>query len=246
MFDWFTFTAQIANFLILVWLLRRFLYAPLTKAMDERESQIKARLESAAQEKERAYESRHLLTLQVEEIDETRLSKLETMEEEVADTRKQLISKVKTEVEALERSYRESLELEKARMIGQFKKQMHKEILEITRRIMRDLADRDLESQIIRKFLSEASSDDSAATSSARPSVVVRTSFNMEPRSKEEIRQSLVAMLERPPELVFETSANAIAGIEVIIDGRKASWTVDDYLTTLDRRITGATVDDRS
>ena len=38
--DWFTFTAQILNFLVLVWLLTHFLYQPITKAMQERQQKI--------------------------------------------------------------------------------------------------------------------------------------------------------------------------------------------------------------
>ena len=35
--DWFTVGAQLVNFLILVWLLKRFLYKPILHAIDERE-----------------------------------------------------------------------------------------------------------------------------------------------------------------------------------------------------------------
>ena len=38
--DWFTVAAQIVNFLILVYLLKRFLYGPLIRAMDAREKRI--------------------------------------------------------------------------------------------------------------------------------------------------------------------------------------------------------------
>jgi len=37
LFDWFTFAAQLLNFIILVWLLKRFLYRPVLKAIDDRE-----------------------------------------------------------------------------------------------------------------------------------------------------------------------------------------------------------------
>ena len=40
--DWFTVAAQAINFLILVLLLRRFLYGPIVKAMDDREAAINA------------------------------------------------------------------------------------------------------------------------------------------------------------------------------------------------------------
>ena len=35
--DWFTICAQALNFLILVWLMKRFLYKPILHAIDERE-----------------------------------------------------------------------------------------------------------------------------------------------------------------------------------------------------------------
>jgi hypothetical protein len=38
--DWFTVGAQIVNFLILVWLLKHFLYKPILNAIDAREKRI--------------------------------------------------------------------------------------------------------------------------------------------------------------------------------------------------------------
>ena len=46
--DWFTVGAQAVNFLILVWLLKRFLYKPILKAIDAREKRIAAELADAA------------------------------------------------------------------------------------------------------------------------------------------------------------------------------------------------------
>ena len=45
--NWFTVAAQVVNFLILVWLLHRFLYGPIIAAMDRRERRIAERLQDA-------------------------------------------------------------------------------------------------------------------------------------------------------------------------------------------------------
>ena len=45
--NWFTVIAQIVNFLILVWLLKRFLYKPVLKAIDDREQKVAAKLKDA-------------------------------------------------------------------------------------------------------------------------------------------------------------------------------------------------------
>ena len=49
--DWYTIMFQIVNFLILVFLLRYFLYGPIIRAMDEREQTIMQREEKAAAQK---------------------------------------------------------------------------------------------------------------------------------------------------------------------------------------------------
>jgi F-type H+-transporting ATPase subunit b len=46
--DWFTVGAQVLNFLILVWLMKRFLYQPILDAIDAREQRIAAELANAA------------------------------------------------------------------------------------------------------------------------------------------------------------------------------------------------------
>ena len=45
--DWFTVAAQIGNFLLLLWLLKRFLYRPILDAMAARQQRIDAALTEA-------------------------------------------------------------------------------------------------------------------------------------------------------------------------------------------------------
>ena len=46
--DWFTVGAQALNFLILVWLMKHFLYKPILNAIDAREKLIATELADAA------------------------------------------------------------------------------------------------------------------------------------------------------------------------------------------------------
>ncbi len=49
--NWFVVAAQIINFLILVALLKRFLYGPIVAAMTAREDKIAGRLKEAQQKR---------------------------------------------------------------------------------------------------------------------------------------------------------------------------------------------------
>jgi hypothetical protein len=55
--DWFTVGAQALNFLILVWLMKRFLYKPILHAIDAREKRIAAELADADAKKAEAKRS---------------------------------------------------------------------------------------------------------------------------------------------------------------------------------------------
>ena len=52
--DWFTVISQIINFLILIFLLKRFLYRPILKAIDAREERITNELQAAELQKSEA------------------------------------------------------------------------------------------------------------------------------------------------------------------------------------------------
>ena len=56
--NWFTVVAQAINFLILVWLLKRFLYKPILHAIDEREKGIATQLAEAEAKKAEAQKDR--------------------------------------------------------------------------------------------------------------------------------------------------------------------------------------------
>ena len=63
-FSWTTFFFEIINFLVLIWILQRFLYKPVMKVIAQRKASIESRLEeakaiqTAAQELKRQYEDR--------------------------------------------------------------------------------------------------------------------------------------------------------------------------------------------
>ena len=56
--DWFTVGAQALNFIVLVWLMKRFLYKPILDAIDAREARIAAALADAAASKAEAAKDR--------------------------------------------------------------------------------------------------------------------------------------------------------------------------------------------
>jgi F-type H+-transporting ATPase subunit b len=70
--DWFTVGAQALNFLILVWLMKRFLYKPVLAAIDAREKRIAAELADAETKKTDAKKERDEFQKKNDEFDQQR------------------------------------------------------------------------------------------------------------------------------------------------------------------------------
>ena len=72
LFDGFTVAAQTLNFLVLVWLMKRFLYKPILDAIDAREKRIALALADAAAKKTEAQQERDEFQKKNEVFDQAR------------------------------------------------------------------------------------------------------------------------------------------------------------------------------
>src|ERR1700728_638582 len=99
--DWFTVGAQALNFLILVWLVQRFLYKPILNAIDAREKRIAGELADAATKKTEAQEERDEVPNKNKAFDEQRTALLGKATEEAKADRERLIGEARKEAESL-------------------------------------------------------------------------------------------------------------------------------------------------
>src|SRR5476651_1498705 len=107
--DWFTVGAQVLNFLILVWLMRRFLYRPILQAIDAREKRIAAELADADAKKAEASKERDEFEHKNEEFDRQRAALLSKATEEVKAERQRLLDDARKAADALSTRRRETL-----------------------------------------------------------------------------------------------------------------------------------------
>src|ERR1700722_9257186 len=107
--DWFTVGAQILNFLILVWLMKRFLYKPILNAIDEREKRIAKELADADAKKTEAQKERDEFQKKDEEVDRQSAALLTKATDEAKAERQRLLDEARKSADALGAKRRESL-----------------------------------------------------------------------------------------------------------------------------------------
>ena len=242
LFDWFTVVAQITNFLVLVWLLKRFLYGPILHAMAEREKRIQNTIESANAQKTEAERERAEFQQKNAAFDREKQS-LAAQARQIANEEKfRLVEAARTEAETLRSKWHESLAGEQAAFRKEFTRRAQEEIVEIARQALKDLAGTELDDCIAQVFIERVQNLDgnererlAALAREAAAPVIVRSSTPLPPHTRQRIEAVLSETLGVKPAVQFETSGALGTGIELWLNGYKIAWTFSDYLDAIQK-----------
>jgi F-type H+-transporting ATPase subunit b len=151
--DWFTVVAQIVNFLILVWLLKRFFYRPILDALDERENRIASKL-AAAEAKQREAEAEFYRFRQKnEEFDQRREVLLATVADEARAERKRLMEAAHADADRIRISRNEAEQREYQALHDLIERHTCAEVFAIARKALADLAGTTLEIHMTEAFI---------------------------------------------------------------------------------------------
>jgi F-type H+-transporting ATPase subunit b len=238
--DWLTVVAQVVNFLILVYLLKRFLYGPIIKAMDQREAQVAASLQEAEASRAEADALAQDFYARRDDLERKQEDILEEADRQAEGRRKELIDTARQEAATLQNRWREAIEREKNAFLADLRRRAGDEICAVTTRALRDLADRDLESQVIEIFISRIHSlsvaDQQALTQAVRDSghrIAVRTAFETAPDIRERIEEAVRGGVGSATTVRFERDGNLLCGIELRCEGLKLAWNIAEYMDSL-------------
>jgi F-type H+-transporting ATPase subunit b len=242
--DWFTVGAQIINFLILLVLLKIFLFDRITRAMDEREEKINSRFEDADRKKQEAEQEAQSLEKEKQKLDENREQLISEAEEAAASKRKEWVAQARREVDDLRGQWKDALSEQKASFGRDLRRLTAQQVYAVSRRVLKDLADEAVEERIIEAFISRASQLDrdqknkfSSSLDGKNSSAAVRSAFEISTKMRQKITRTLHQDISEALEIDYETDPDLLAGIELKAAGKKIGWSVDEYLGTLEETV---------
>ena len=242
--DWFTIAAQALNFLILVWLMKRFLYKPILQAIDAREKRIAKELADADAKKAEAQKERDAFTAKNKAFDRQRDTLLSQAREEAKAERQRLLDEARQAAEVLHAKRQDAMEREQQILNDEITRRTREEVFAIARKTLTDLAGTSLEeriSEVFRHRLGELNGEAKEGfarilKTSSRP-VLVRSAFELPSEQRAEIQHALNETFSAEIHVRFETAPDVISGIELTANGRKVAWSIADYLTSLEKSV---------
>lgn len=232
--DWVTVVAQIGNFLVLVWLLKRFLYKPILNGIDARESEIAARMGEAeiARKQAAAAEASFLEQKQALLVDNSEHA--ERIRQQAEEEKDALLAATRECLEREKQEWQAHLNAERDRFISELHLASAETLYQLVRRALRDLADEDLEERIGLHVVGKLESMKPELVSAAgnAEKAVATTHKPLPDRTQEKIRTAL-AGLAPGLELGFTTDSGQAPGLILRIGSVQVAWTVDSYTDEL-------------
>lgn len=242
--DWFTVIAQLINFLILVWLLKRFLYKPIVDAIDAREKRIAGELAQAEAIKAEARRERDEFTRRNEALEEQRDALLHAAREEAQAERLRILDDARRESETLRAQWQEALRTEQIHLAESLTRRMQEEVFAIARHTLTDLATASLEGlmadrliRLLRELDGAQAARLKSAFRDAPAPAVVRSTFALPDSARKAIEEALRAVLEIKADIRFETAPETVSGIEMTAGGYKIAWSIGNYLASLEKSV---------
>ena len=196
--DWFTVVAQLINFLVLVWLLKRFLYKPILDAIDAREQRVAAELADADEKRKEADSEREKFRQKNAEFDRQRAALMSQASEEAGAERQRLFDEAREAADALRAKRMKTLLNDTHNLNQAISRRAQQEVFAIARKALADLASASLEERMgevfIRRIraLDERPREDFArSVQAANGQVSVRSAFELPEAQRTAISEAL-------------------------------------------------------
>jgi F-type H+-transporting ATPase subunit b len=225
--DWFTVGAQALNFLILVWLMKRYLYKPVLNAIDAREKLVATELADAAAKKTEAQKDRDEFQHKNEEFDKQRAALLTKATDEAHTESLRLLDEARKAADALSAKRQEALIGEAKNLSDEISRRTRDEVFAITRKALTDLATVSLEERMGEVFTrrlhalnGKAKECVAEALKTSSAPALVRSTFDLPAEQRAAIQNALNETFSSEVRVRFETAPDLVAGVELTANGQ--------------------------
>lgn len=239
--DWLTVAAQIVNFLVLVWLLQRFLYRPITKAMARREERIESRLSEAKAARATVESEAADLRAEKDVLEASREEVLHQARQEADALRARLEDDIREEMQARRRSWEGHLADEREAFAARLRQRASHQVIDIVGRVLEDFTGGDLAGQLVGTFVDRLAQLDvealgklSTAASRAQGPAQVESSVALKPGARSQITRAIHEHIAPDIEVEYRENDDLLLGMRLTIGEQTVEWSATRFLSRLE------------
>jgi F-type H+-transporting ATPase subunit b len=220
--NWSTVVLEIVNFLILVWILKHFLYRPVLRVIEQRRAGIEATLSEAQQREETAEKLRAQFENRLAGWQQDKAAAHEELQREIQQQRSRALAELQRTLDA-EREKAEVIERRRARELEEGRERAALELgARFASRLLEGLSGPQLEARIVELFSDDLARIDGAQQQALRravagdaDAVTVQSAFALDAAQRQRLSKALAKLLGREPTLAFVEQPELIAGLRL-------------------------------
>lgn len=228
-FDWTTFVLEIINFLVLVWLLKRFLYQPVLDTISKRREGVEQTLHMAEEKEQQANALKAQFESRLAEWEKERDTARTHFSSELAAERQRQLDVLNKEIE-LERERNAAQEANRTETLKrELTSQCNQQARQFASRLLTQLAGPELEARLIDFFIEEVKSLPEEQIQPIQTSLAgkgvgtVSTAFTLTEEQRQRISKILDDHFEIRCQLSFLQDPSLVAGLRISL----GAWQMD-------------------
>lgn len=234
--DWSTFLLEIVNVLVLVWLLKRFLYRPVMTVIEERKAAIAKTVADAQLVQQEAKSLQERYEQRLVEWDKEKEKARAQLQEEISVERQRRLTRLQAEMDTMREQHaaRESQQMKET--IRQVEATAVLHGTQFAAALLSRIAGPELENKLIDAALEDlrklSSNQVGAITSSFSANVHgrVTTAYPMEPARRDRLAKQLEGLFNRRLEWEYAEDRELLAGLRVSLGGWVLRGNLQDEL----------------
>lgn len=234
--DWLTVGAQWINFLVLMWLLRRYLYRPIVEAMDRRRRAIEANMAEARAQAEQAAEEAREYRDKLGALEAHRAHLMAAAREEAERERERLTASARAELADLKRQWRHEVEREKNEFRRALRLNFGRWVAAAARKALHDLTSLELEQALFAHFLRrlQCLPESDKRLLAAAGVITLASSAELSAPARAQFVASLHAALAAAPTVHFEPLPDSPCGMRLSTPTYTLEWSLEQYFAALE------------
>lgn len=243
LFDWFTIGAQALNFLILVYLLKRFLYGPIIEAMEERKAKVHEDLVRAEEARQEAAMFSEALKKQQKELEQAKEDMLTEARVNVETWHETALENVRKDVSEQRAHWLESLEREKHLLVENIRRDIAAEVVALAKKILTDLSDEELELRVVDQFLLKLGKD--LPKDAVTGDITLKLGFSVPEEQNEHITKAIQTLFPAVNNIRLTNDPDLKLGITLVAGDQKWDWNLASYLEGVEDSILASLAEER-
>lgn len=250
--NWSTVFFQIINFLVIVWILKKYLFTPVLSSMEKREKAIQSRLKEAEESRILAEKEKKKLGIKIAEVEKSKSDVISEVLKKSEREQEVLIKALNKELQDKKVAFDKRLVDEREALRSSIKDIAGDVIVNTVSSALTDLANEKIQAVILDNFIEKLGRGELEKSTLLKDfynkskHIEVNTSFSIGKTDEVKIKKSLSLLIGKDVSSVdFKIDKSILCGIEVVCDSLLISFGMDTYIkelrTNLDNAIANLT-----